>query len=83
MNKTEEFFLINKQRTRLKRFRKFENISNIENDFIEIEYGCVYKNSSKPVYKGSRIETVGDVRKEYKKLLVEGWKKTNIFKNYF
>ena len=83
MKKTEEFFLINKERNRVKRFRKFENISNIENDFIEIEYGCVYKNSSKPVYKGSRIETVEDARKEYKKLIVEGWKKTNIFKNYF
>ena len=83
MKKTEEIFLINKQRNRVKRFRKFENISNIENDFIEIEYGCVYKNSSKPVYKGSRIESIEDARKEYKKLLVEGWKKTNIFKNYF
>tara|TARA_Y100000589_G_scaffold182770_1_gene173115 strand:- start:392 stop:643 length:252 start_codon:yes stop_codon:yes gene_type:complete len=83
MKKTEEIFLINKERNRVKRFRKFENISNIENDFIEIEYGCVYKNSSKPVYKGSRIESIEDARKEYKKLLVEGWKKTNIFKNYF
>ena len=83
MKKTEEIFLINKERNRVKRFRKFENISNIENDFIEIEYGCVYKNSIKPVYKGSRIESIEDARKEYKKLLVEGWKKTNIFKNYF
>tara|TARA_Y100000589_G_scaffold163572_1_gene155469 strand:+ start:193 stop:444 length:252 start_codon:yes stop_codon:yes gene_type:complete len=83
MKKNEEFFLINKQRNRVKRFRKFENISNKENDFIEIEYGCVYKSSSKPVYKGSRIESVEDARKEYKKLLEEGWKKTNIFKNYF
>ena len=68
MKKTEEIFLINKERNRVKRFRKFENISNIENDFIEIEYGCVYKNSSKPVYKGSRIESIEDARKEYKKL---------------
>ena len=83
MKKNEEFFLINKQRNRVKRFRKFENISNKENDFIEIEYGCVYKSSSKPVYKGSRIESLEDARKEYKKLLEEGWKKTNIFKNYF
>ena len=43
MKKTEEYFLINKQRNRVKRFRKFENINNQENDFKEIEYGCVYK----------------------------------------
>ena len=49
MKKTEEFFLINKQRNRIKRFRKFENISDKENNFIEIEYGCVYKSSCKPV----------------------------------
>ena len=78
MKKTEEYFLINKQRTRVKRFRKFENISNQENDFIEIEYGCVYKSSSKPVYKGSRIESIENARKEYEELLKEGWKKTNI-----
>ena len=83
MKKTEEYFLINKQRTRVKRFRKFENISNQENDFIEIEYGCVYKSSSKPVYKGSRIESIENARKDYEELLKEGWKKTNIFKSYF
>ena len=83
MKKTEEYFLINKQRTRVKRFRKFENISNQENDFIEIEYGCVYKSSSKPVYKGSRIESLENARKEYEELLKEGWKKTNIFKSNF
>ena len=83
MKKNEEFFLINKQRNRIKRFRRFENISEKENNFIEIEYGCVYKSSSKPVYKGSRIESIEDARKEYKQLLKEGWKKTNIFMSYF
>ena len=83
MKKTEEYFLINKQRTRVKRFRKFEDINNKQNDFIEIEYGCVYKSSSKPVYKGSRIETLEDARKEYKKHLEECLKKTNIFKRNF
>ena len=83
MKKTEEYFLINKKRNRVKRFRKFENISHKENDFIEIEYGCVYKSSNKPVYKGSRIESLEDARKEYEKLLQEGWKKTNIFKSKF
>jgi hypothetical protein len=33
--------------------------------------------------KGSRVETIKNARKEYKKLLEEGWKKTSIFKSYF
>ena len=48
-----------------------------------ISCGCVYKRSSKPDMKGSRVETIEDARKEYKKLLDEGWKKTSIFKSYF
>ena len=47
-----------------------------------ISYGCVYKKSSKPVMKGSRVESIEDARKEYKELLEEGWEKTNIFKSY-
>ena len=35
------------------------------------------------VLKGSRVESIEDARKEYKKLLEEGWKKTSIFKSYF
>ncbi|EEE40498.1 conserved hypothetical protein [Prochlorococcus marinus str. MIT 9202] len=35
---------------------------------MEISYGCVYKRSSKPVMKGSRVETIEDARKEYKQL---------------
>ena len=35
--------------------------------------------SSKPVMKGSRVESVEEARKEYKKLLEEGWKKTYSF----
>ena len=48
-----------------------------------ISYGCVYKRSSKPVMKGSRVVTVKAAREEYKKLLEEGWKKTSIFRSYF
>ncbi len=33
------------------------------------------KRSTKPVMKGSRGESVEEARKEYKKLLDEGWKK--------
>ena len=48
-----------------------------------ISYGCVYKRTSKPVIKGSRVETVEAARKEYAVLLKDGWKKTSIFKCYF
>ncbi len=49
---------------------------------MEIEYSCVYKRTSKPVMKGSRIEPIEAARKEYKKLLEEGWKKTSIYNHY-
>ena len=35
------------------------------------------------VGEGSRVESIEDARKEYKQLLKDGWKKTNIFKSYF
>ena len=81
----EEFTLINKQRNRIKVFKPFEDISKPfpSINAMEISYGWVYKRSSKPVMKGSRVETIEDARKEYKQLLEEGWKKTSIFKSYF
>ena len=81
----EEFTLINKQRNRIKVFKPFEDISKPSPSInaMEISYGCVYKRSSKPVMKGSRVETVEAAREEYKKLLEEGWKKTSIFNSYF
>ena len=81
----EEFTLINKQRNRIKVFKPFEDISKPSPSInaMEISYGCVYKRSSKPVMKGSRVETIEDARKEYKQLLEEGWKKTSIFRSYF
>ena len=48
-----------------------------------IEYGFVYKRSSIPVMKGSRIEPIEKAREEYKQLLEEGWKKTSIYNYYF
>ena len=42
---------------------------------ILISYGFVFKRSSKPVIKGSRIESIVEARNKYKKLLEEGWKK--------
>ena len=45
------------------------------NNGILISYGSVFKRSSKPAMKGSRVESIEEARKEYKKLLEEGWKK--------
>ena len=85
MKKIEKFTLINKQRTRIKVFEPFEDVSKSSPsiDAMMISYGCVYKRSSKPVMKGSRVETLETARKEYKQLLEEGWEKTNIFRSYF
>jgi len=41
--------------------------SNLNNAIL-ISYGCVLKRSSKPVMKGSRVESIEEARKEYKKL---------------
>ena len=81
----DKFTLINKDRSRIKVFEPFEDITKPSPslDAMMISYGCVYKRSSKPVMKGSRVESIEDARKEYKELLEEGWKKTNIFKSYF
>ena len=81
----KKFILINKQRSRIKVFEPFEDLSmpGPGVDVMMISYGCVYKKSSKPVMKGSRVETIENARKEYKKLLEEGWKKTFIFRSYF
>ena len=81
----EKFTLINKDRSRIKIFEPFEDVSKPSPsiDAMMISYGCVYKRSSKPVMKGSRIETVEDARKEYRELINEGWKKTSILDSYF
>ncbi len=85
MIKIEKFTLINKDRTRIKVFEPFEDISKPSPsiDAMMITYGCVYKRSSKPVMKGSRVETIKEARKEYKQLLEEGWEKTYRFNIYF
>ena len=81
----KKFTLINKQRSRIKVFEPFEDVSKPSNslDAIMISYGCVYKSISKPVMKGSRVETIEEARKEYKKLLLEGWRKTRIFNTFY
>ena len=81
----EKFTLINKERSRIKVFEPFEDLSKPSPsiDAMMIIYGCVHKRSSKPVIKGSRVETVETARKEYKELLKGGWKKTSISNSYF
>ena len=81
----EKFTLINKARSRIKVFEPFEDSSNNSSmiNAILISYGCVFKRSSKPVMKGSRVESIEEARNEYKKLLDEGWKKTYRFNSFF
>ena len=81
----ERFILINNGRNRIKVFESFEDLSKPSPsiDAIMISFGFVYKRSSKPVMKGSRVETIENARKEYAELLKEGWKKTSIFRSYF
>ena len=78
----EQFTLINKQRNRIKIFKKFKSNLPQSQELMEIEYACVYKRSSKPVIKGSRIENLEKAREEYKELLAEGWRKTSIYNHY-
>ena len=81
----KKFTLINKERSRIKVFEPFEDVSkpSLSINAMMISYGCVYKRSSKPVMKGSRIKTIENARKEYKELLEQGWKKTRIFRSFF
>ena len=80
----EKFTLINKARSRIKLFEPFEDSSKKSSmiNAILISYGCVFKRSSKPVIKGSRVESIEEARNEYKKLLKEGWEKTYRFNSY-
>ncbi len=80
----KKFILINNQRNRIKVFEPFEDISKPSPriNAMMISYGCVYKRSSKPVMKGSRVETIENARKEYKELLEQGWEKTSIFTSF-
>ena len=81
----KKFILINNERSRIKIFEPFEDVSKPSRSInaMMISYGCVYKRSSKPVMKGSRVETIENARKEYKELLEQGWKKTSIFRSFF
>ena len=81
----EKFTLINKARSRIKVFEPFDDSSKNPSiiNAILISYGCVLKRSSKPVIKGSKVESIEEARNEYKKLLEEGWGKNYRFKSFF
>ena len=81
----KKFTLINKAKSRIKVFEPFEDSSKNSSmiNGILISYGCVFKRSSKPVMKGSRVESIEEARNEYKKLLEEGWEKTYRFNSFF
>ena len=71
----EQFTLINKQRNRIKIFKRFNSALPQAEEVMEIEYACVYKRSSKPVIKGRRIKTFKKLEKNMRKLLEEVVKK--------
>ena len=73
----KKFTLINKARSRIKVFEPSEDLSkpSLSINAMMISYGFVYKRSSKPVMKGSRVESIENARKEYKELLEQGWKR--------
>ena len=64
----EKFTLINKARSRIKVFEPFEESSKNSSmiNAILISYGCVFKRSSKPVMKGSKVASIEEARNEYK-----------------
>ena len=68
----EKFTLINKAKLRIKLFEPFDDSSKNPSiiNAILISYGCVLKRSSKPVMKGSRVESIEEARKEYKLSLI-------------
>ena len=41
---------------------------------MEIDFGYIFRTSTKPIWKGSKIETVEDGLRKYAELLKEGWK---------
>jgi len=63
----EKITLINKARSRIKVFEPFEDSSKNSSmiNGILISYNYVFKRSSKPVMKGSKVKSIEEARKEY------------------
>ena len=60
---TGVFFFLMKREFVWKDFELLKIFIEKEYDFIQIEYSCVYKISSKTLYKVSRIESIEDAKK--------------------
>ena len=80
----EKFTLINKARPRIKLFEPFEDSSKNSSmiNGILISYNYVFKRSSKPVMKGSKVKSIEKSRTLYKKLYILGWIKTYRFNSF-
>jgi len=70
----KKFILTNKATWMIKLFEPFEDSSKNPSmiNAILISYGCVLKRSSKPVMKGSRVESKEEPRNDHKKLFEKG-----------
>ena len=62
----EKFTLINKAKSRIKVFEPFDDSSKNPSmiNAILISYSCLFKRSSKPIMKGSRVESIEKAIKE-------------------
>ena len=71
MEKLEKFILIIKDRSRIKVFEPFEDVSKPSPsiDAMMISYGCVHKRRSKPVMKESNVKLLNKLEKSIKKLI--------------
>ena len=72
-----KFTLINQDRSRIKIFETFEGSSKNSSiiNAILISYGCVYKKSNKPIMKSSRVESIEEARKEFKRCWMKDGRK--------
>ena len=64
----DKFTLINKIRSRIKVFEPFEDVFKPSSsiDAMIFSYGCVYKRSSKPLMRGTIVETIENACKGIK-----------------
>ena len=82
---TEEYWLINSNRSRVKRFLK--NIQNKDKffEYMFIDSGKIVGvlGQQPPVMTTREELKIDEAREEWKKLLAQGWRKTSIFRSYF
>ena len=78
MAQTQSFWLVNSNRSRVKRFKK--NVKNQDKffEYVFIDSGKLLKFLEKepPVMTTREELKIDKAREEYKKLLSQGWRKT-------